>query len=238
MKAYPRGFKFKPAIVISICFMTYLSLSGCNNGHDSTQNLEDSNSQILQESDAVLPSVVVPATKAPVSKLPSTEASLAEVSSNEISSTADKSKSGYIAPEMLVEKLNNPVNDFTSTLSATELDFLNEKLSKIYEEGLLQIGVAIVDTTGEMPIFDYAMAVASKWALGSPENSNGISILVALDDKKIYILTGVDVEDELTDERVAKIINDDIMPHFGKANYVTGLSAGIDALVWDMRQYS
>ena len=88
-----------------------------------------------------------------------------------------------------------------------------------------------------MPIFDYAMTVAKSWALGSPENNNGLFILVALDDRQIYILTGLDVEDTLTDEIVAQIIDKDITPHFRKANYVTGLSAGIDALVWKMRQH-
>lgn len=147
-----------------------------------------------------------------------------------------QSSATYLAPETLSNSLRHPVNDFTTTLSAAELEFLNEKASRIYEEGLLQVGVVIVSTTGDMPLLDYAMTVAKTWALGSPENHNGLVIVVALDDKSMYILTGLDIDDTLTDERVASIIEKDITPHFRRANYVTGLSAGMDALVWEMRQ--
>lgn len=44
----------------------------------------------------------------------------------------------YIAPEILAQKLSNPVNDFSSTLTDTEIEFLNKKILDIYKEGLLQ----------------------------------------------------------------------------------------------------
>lgn len=144
----------------------------------------------------------------------------------------------YIAPEVLVAQLNKPVNDFTSTLSSAERQLLDDKLLAIDDEGLLQMGVVIVSTTGEMPIFDYAMTVAKGWALGSPDNNNGLLILLAVNDRKIYILTGLDVEGKLTDERIKAIIDKDITPHFPENQYATGLSAGIEALVSEMRQYS
>lgn len=209
MKSHNRWFKFGQSIILITFFMTYLSLNGCNGVNDSTQSSEDAGSQNLHlaDSENVLPLV------------------------------EDISESDYIAPEMLVEKLNSPVNDFTSKLSDAEIEFLNKKLLDIYDEGLLQIGVAMVATTDNMPIFDYAMAVAKEWKLGSLENNNGLLILVALNDRSIYILTGLDVEDKVTDERVARIIKEDIMPHFRNAHYVTGLSTGIDALAMDMREH-
>ncbi|MFZ2843666.1 TPM domain-containing protein [Psychrobacter sp.] len=209
MKLHNKWFKFGQSLVLITFFMTHLSLSGCSGVNDSTQSSEDANSQALNlaESENVLPLV------------------------------KDRSESDYIAPEMLVEKLDSPVNDFTSTLSDAEIEFLNKKLLDIYDEGLLQIGVAIVATTDNMPIFDYAMAVAKEWKLGSPENNNGLLILVALNDKNIYILTGLDVESSLTDERVARIIKEDITPHFRNAHYITGLSTGIDSLAMDMRKH-
>ncbi|WP_298978608.1 YgcG family protein [uncultured Psychrobacter sp.] len=143
----------------------------------------------------------------------------------------------YIGPEEISKNLNHPVNDFTNTLSIAELEYLNEKLSKIYEEGLLQIGIVLVSTTDKLPIFDYSMTVAKSWALGSPENNNGLLILMAMNDSQIYILTGLDIEDKLTDERVSKIINEDMTPHFRNKSYVTGLSVGIDSLVESMKGY-
>lgn len=141
----------------------------------------------------------------------------------------------YITPEALSKQLKHPVNDFTNSLSTAELTYLNEKLREIYEEGLLQIGIVVVATTQDTPIFDYSMKVAKSWQLGSSENNNGLLILMALNDRQIYILTGLDIEDELTDERVASVIDKDMTPHFQKVNYVTGLSAGIDSLVDSIR---
>ena len=210
MKSYNTWIKLGKGIVLTTFLMAYLAVSGCNSAADSIQNTENQTSK----AQALTAEPYIP-----------------------VSLIDEQSESRYIAPETLGEQLKSPVNDFTATLSNAEIEFLNEKLKGVYKEGLLQMGVVLVATTEDMPIFDYAMTVAKSWALGSPENNNGLFILVALDDRQIYILTGLDVEDTLTDEIVAQIIDKDITPHFRKANYVTGLSAGIDALVWKMRQH-
>ena len=155
-----------------------------------------------------------------------------KVGANELNSL---NESSFLAPEKVISKLNYPVNDFTNTLSASERKNLDSKIQKIDEEGILQIGVVVVPTTGSIPILDYAMKVAEGWKLGSPENNNGLFILVAVEDRQMYILTGLDIEDKLTDERVSMVINEHITPEFQQNKYAQGLSFGIDALVDDMR---
>lgn len=141
----------------------------------------------------------------------------------------------YLDPNTLT--LSSPVNDFTDTLTVLERKALNKKIQAIYSEGLLQIGIVMVDTTGDMAIFDYAMTIAQRWALGSEEYSNGVVIVVAKNDRKLHILTGSDIDDKLTDERVAEIIDKKITPYFPKGQYAQGLSAGINTLAEDMRRY-
>ena len=210
MKSYNTWIKLGKGIVLTTFLMAYLAVSGCNSAADSIQNTENKTSKAQA-----------------LTAEPYTPVSLID----------EQSESRYIAPETLGEQLKNPVNDFTATLSNAEIEFLNEKLKEVDKEGLLQMGVVLVATTEDMPIFAYGMTVAKSWALGSPDNNNGLVILLALDDKQMYILTGLDIEETLTNETVAQIIDKDITPHFRKANYVTGLSAGIDALVWKMRQH-
>lgn len=142
---------------------------------------------------------------------------------------------GYLSPEFVISKLNYPVNDFTNTLSTSERKNLDSKIQTIYEEGILQVGVVVVPTTGATPIFDYAMKVADGWKLGSPENNNGLLILVALEDENMYILTGLDIEDKLSDSRVSTVIHKYIMPEFQQNKYAQGLSFGIDVLANDTR---
>lgn len=142
--------------------------------------------------------------------------------------------SEYLHPNSL--QLSQPVNDFTNTLTPQEQQALNSKIAAIDSQGLLQIGVVMVDTTGDMSTFDYAMKVAQRWALGSAQYSNGLVILVAKKDRKMHILTGSDIEDKLTNKRVADIIDKQITPYFPQGQYAQGLSVGIDALANEMRR--
>lgn len=142
---------------------------------------------------------------------------------------------GYLAPKAVVAKLNYPVNDFTNTLSAAERVDLDNKIQAIHNEGVLQIGIVVLNTTADIPIYDYAMTVAKSWGLGSRNNNNGLLMLVAVEDRQIYILTGLDIEDKLTDERVARVIDKHITPAFAKQNYAQGLSKAIDVFANDMR---
>lgn len=143
---------------------------------------------------------------------------------------------GYLTPEQVIARLENPVNDFTNTLSYKERERLNLKLRELYyDEGLMQVGVVIVATTDGMSLFDYGMQVANGWSLGTAEENNGLLIIMAVDDKEIYILTGLGIEDKITDEKVAQIIDEVILPSFKQSQFAQGLSQGIDALVDIMR---
>ncbi len=224
MKSRNRWLKFEKGFIFTALLASQFFFSACSNDAATTRDTKDYSNQSQVE-------IVERETDLKNSQLTSTKDSLANEEIIEASFVDKGSLGTYIAPETLAKSLNNPVNDFTSTLSTAELAYLNEKLREVYEEGLLQIGVVVVATTENIPTFDYAMTVAKSWKLGSPENNNGLLILMALDDRQIYILTGLDIEDKLTDERVASIINNDMTPHFKNANYVTGLSAGIDSLV-------
>lgn len=143
---------------------------------------------------------------------------------------------GYLTSEQVIARLKNPVNDFTNTLSYKERERLNLKLRELYyDEGLMQVGVVIVATTDGMSLFDYGMQVAKGWSLGTAEENNGLLIIMAVDDKEIYILTGLGIEDKITDEKVAQIIDEVILPSFKQSQFAQGLSQGIDALVDIMR---
>lgn len=141
---------------------------------------------------------------------------------------------GYIELESFNDFDFQTVNDFTQTLSPSEISLLDKKIRSIYKDNIMQIGIVIVPTTADKSIFDYAMAVANSWKLGSAEDNNGLLILIAKDDQQIYILTGKGIETSLRDEEVARIIRTDIIPQFAKENYYAGLSVGIDALVRDL----
>lgn len=136
------------------------------------------------------------------------------------------------APSVNYEQLtlNEPVVDAAGILSADEKQKLSEQLFAIYQNNLAQMAVVIIPSTGGMSIFDYAMRTAERWQLGDKDTDNGVLILVAINDRDIFIATGHGVEGALPDAAVNRIIREDIRPAFRDGQYAQGLSAGIARL--------
>lgn len=133
------------------------------------------------------------------------------------------------APALSHDKLilNEPVVDVAQILSTDEKRQLNEQLFSIYQKNLAQMAIVIIPTTEGVPIFDYTMRIAERWQLGDKDNDNGILILVAINDREMFIATGHGMEGILPDAVINRIIREDIRPAFGNGQYAQGLSAGI-----------
>lgn len=130
-----------------------------------------------------------------------------------------------VSHEQLV--LNEPVVDAAGILSANEKQKLSEQLFAIYQKNLAQVAVVIIPSTNGISIFDYAMRTAERWQLGDKDTDNGVLILVAINDRDIFIATGHGVEGALPDAAINRIIREDIRPAFRDGQYAQGLSAGI-----------
>ncbi|MBD0443153.1 TPM domain-containing protein [Acinetobacter nosocomialis] len=126
--------------------------------------------------------------------------------------------------------LNQPVIDQANILSEAEKQQLNQKILNLYQQGKAQIGIVIVPTTGQEDIFDYALRVGEKWQLGSSKRDNGLLIAVAVNDRRIQILTGYGLEGVLPDIVASRIIRNQITPYFKQAQYAQGLNAGVDEI--------
>lgn len=129
--------------------------------------------------------------------------------------------------------LNSPVVDQANILNPQQKQRLEAQLQGIYRQGLAQAAVIIVPTTSGIPIFDYALQAAEKWQLGEADTDEGLLIVVAINDRKAYILTGYGLEGVLPDAAVNRIVDDEITPFFKPENgsrYFEGLSNGISLI--------
>lgn len=140
----------------------------------------------------------------------------------------DQSSAQSVDADKLI--LNNPVVDQANILNPQEKQRLEAQLRGIYQKGLAQAAVVIVPTTNGMPIFDYALQVAEKWQLGNKDIDDGLLMVVAVNDRDMYILTGYGLEGVLPDSAVNRIIREDITPLFKQNNYGAGILAGVGAL--------
>lgn len=126
--------------------------------------------------------------------------------------------------------LNNPVIDEAKILSASDKQAIESKLRSLNDRGLAQAAVVIVPTTNGEDIFDYSMKVADRWKLGKKDTDQGLLMVVAVNDRKMYILTGYGLEGTLPDAVAKRIISDDITPRFKQGDYAGGITAGINRI--------
>lgn len=100
-----------------------------------------------------------------------------------------------------------------------------------------EIAVAVVKTTGDRDIFDYSLAVARGWGIGSKEDDNPSALLfIAIDDRKYFTHVSKDLEDELPDGVVGSLQRQFLVPEFRKGNYAKGISDTIGAYIATIEQ--
>ena len=147
---------------------------------------------------------------------------------NTPTTTPRQSTQAPVAADKLI--LNNPVIDEAKVLSASDKQTLEIKLRSINERGLAQAAVVIVPTTNGEDIFDYSMKVANRWQLGKKDTDQGLLMVVAVNDRKMYILTGYGLEGAIPDAVAKRIIRDDVTPYFKQGDYAGGINAGINRI--------
>lgn len=123
------------------------------------------------------------------------------------------------------------VNDFVGALSPTERENLERQLVDYNDSTSTQVTVVMVKTTQPYPISDYAFALGRKWGVGQKGKNNGIVLLWATDDRKIFIATGRGMEGAIPDVIARRIVSRVIVPRFKNQMYYQGLSEGVDEIV-------
>jgi uncharacterized protein len=122
------------------------------------------------------------------------------------------------------------VNDFANQLNPTEIAQLEQKLVSYNDSTSSQIVIVIVPTTGDYPIADYAFKIGREWGVGQKGKDNGIVLLWASTDRKIYISTGYGMEGVIPDAVAKRIISTVITPDFKNGMFYRGLDQGVDMI--------
>jgi uncharacterized protein len=126
------------------------------------------------------------------------------------------------------------VNDYAGVLDGATKQKLENQIKEFKQKTnpSVELAVAIVNTTGERPIFDYSLAVARGWGIGSKANDNPSALLfVAIQDRKYFTQVSRDLEDELPDGLAGSLQRQYLVPEFKKGNYSKGISDTIEAYI-------
>ncbi len=126
------------------------------------------------------------------------------------------------------------VNDYAGVIDEATKQSIEKKLIEFRKNTnpKVEIGVAIVKTTGERPIFDYSLAVARGWGIGDKGATNSSALLfIAVDDRKYFTQVSGGLQDELPDGLVGSLQRQYLVPAFKQSNYGKGVEDTIDAYI-------
>ncbi len=133
--------------------------------------------------------------------------------------------------QTLPEKSTKLVNDYAHLLTTEQVTYLEQKLVAYNDSTSTQIAIAIIETLDGNERADYTIKLANKWGIGQAGKRNGILIMVAKQERKLFIATGYGVESNLPDALIKRIEQRYMVPEFKTGNYYQGLVDGTDAMI-------
>ena len=123
------------------------------------------------------------------------------------------------------------VYDYANILSAEEKAQLEEKLIRYSDSTSTQIVVITIESLKGEDIGILTPKWGQTWGIGgTAKDDNGVIILLAKAEKKIWISPGYGLEDRLTAGIGGEITRNIIIPEFKAGSYYKGLDKGADAL--------
>lgn len=129
------------------------------------------------------------------------------------------------------ERSGTLVTDLSGILNDEQKSSLERKLVAFNDSTSTQIAVVIMRSTGNYDIADYSVQLFNKWKIGQDSKNNGVLILVAVDDHKVWITTGYGIEGVLPDALCRRVVEKDFVPAFRRGDYYTGLEDGTSSIM-------
>lgn len=130
-----------------------------------------------------------------------------------------------------VPPLKARVTDLTGTLNQQQRGALEQTLAEFESRKGSQLAVLLVPTTKPEAPVEYGVRVFDSWKLGRKGVDDGVLLLVAKEDRRVWIVTGRGVEGVLPDAIVKRIIEEDITPRFKQGDFYGGIRAGADRMM-------
>ncbi len=123
------------------------------------------------------------------------------------------------------------VADTASFMSAEAVRSLDARLEAYEHSTGHQLIVYIGQTTGGMPIEDWAVRAFKAWKVGRQGLDDGLVLFIMSDDRKLRIEVGYGLEGQVPDAIASRIINEVIVPRIQAGERDSAVTAGMDAVV-------
>jgi len=130
--------------------------------------------------------------------------------------------------------LTGRVVDQAHLLTPAQVQDLTSKSEALEAQSKRQFVVATVNSLEGYPIEDYAYRLGRYWKIGSGKANDGVLLVVAPKERKVWIATGYGAGGFLTDAMSGIITREAILPRFKAGDMGGGIVAGADAIIKQM----
>jgi uncharacterized protein len=141
------------------------------------------------------------------------------------------------ADSAAVPKQEGWVTDNARVLATAARARLSDSLSHYEDETHHQISILIMPNLSGEGIEAFATRVARAWHLGRAGADDGVLVVLAMQEQKVRIEVGKDMQRYLTDATVKSIVDDFMTPAFAKKNFAGGLEEGAKWLMQEGRRF-
>jgi uncharacterized protein len=126
----------------------------------------------------------------------------------------------------------NPIVDNANVIDAETRQRLESIYLNLKERANIEFAVLTVPTTGDLEIFDFSMAVARGWGIGSKEGDQaGLILVVAVQDRKYFTQVSRHLEGDLPDGLTGQIQRERLVPALRRQQYSKAILDTIQSYV-------
>ena len=127
------------------------------------------------------------------------------------------------------------VNDYTGTLSSSQINALERKLVAYNDSTSTQILILLVDDLQGYDIHEYSTKIGHSWGVGQKGKNNGVVITVkpkkSGERGQADVCPGYGMEEYVTDATSKRIIEKEMIPAFKEGDYYTGIDNAVNVIM-------
>lgn len=115
------------------------------------------------------------------------------------------------------------VEDYANVINPSEEQSLNGILQELEQKTGAQYIILTVNTTGGIPVEQYAIELATKWKLGQKGKDNGMLFVLAKKDRRYRFEVGYGLEGFITDQYTGRVGREILVPYLNQGDFSQGI---------------
>jgi uncharacterized protein len=122
------------------------------------------------------------------------------------------------------------IADLARVIDAGTTARLTQMFQEVERRTGAEIAILTVPSTQPEPLSDYAVRVFERWRVGKKGQDTGVLVVVAVQDRRVWITTGYGLEGILPDGKVGGIRDREFLPALRRGALAEGILRGTEAI--------